>query len=84
MDMATINPFPTENVTRISLQADEVLTLHLGGQTAQVVSGVAWITQDKKDMLLTTGSTTTFRNSPYPIAISAMRHQPVTLDIITS
>jgi quercetin dioxygenase-like cupin family protein len=78
-----MNTFP-ENVTRITLQPKEVLSLHLGYQTVQVVAGVAWITHDGDDTVMTTGGTRTFRSGEDTAAISAMRGQPLVIDILSN
>lgn len=66
---------------RLTLQKDEVMKLPKGYREVQVLSGTAWISIEKKDIILKSGEKVTLPSSKELAVISALSKGPALLEV---
>jgi hypothetical protein len=66
---------------RIILMKDEVYRLPQTHRQIQVLSGTAWITVDKQDIILNSSETASLPSSKNPVVISALNNVPLILAV---
>ncbi len=66
---------------RIIVMKDEVYRLPQTHRQIQVISGIAWITLDKQDIILNSPEKVSLSSSKNPVVISALNNVPLILAV---
>lgn len=68
-------------ISRLMLCHNEVLRLPAASQGAEVVSGVAWVTVNGRDIFLASGERLWLPSPRDPVLISALGRNPLILEV---
>lgn len=68
-------------MVRLMLRQNEVLCLPVAGQRLEIISGVAWVAVNGRDIILASGEILHLPSRKDTALISALGHQPLILEV---